>query len=110
MVYMAMGVDQPHRLKVFFPDKTGEHRLFFRPVATRVNNGTFFGFIPQDIGVDLEGVERETVDVEHSLSDEFAAKILENVNWSAVSGRRSAVGSWQLAVGSWQFNNLTNDQ
>jgi hypothetical protein len=66
MVDMAMSLQQPDRFQAVLLNETCDYRFFFRGIAPRINDGTFFGFIMKNIRVYLEGIKDKTTDLKHT--------------------------------------------
>jgi len=95
MVDMAVGVDELYRFKSVRTYEAGEFILFGLAVTAGIDNGTFFGFIPEYKRVYLERVEGKALYVEHS-------QFLNN------KGQRYwkfEIGNWKLGITVKQLNN-----
>ncbi len=63
MVQMTMGIDQHPRLKAIGGDEAGQLLSLAVVIASGVNNDAVLVFIVKDIGILLQGIERENFNV-----------------------------------------------
>lgn len=65
VVYMAMGVEQHFYCQVIGFDKIRQLIALFGLVTPRIDDDTFFRFIGENIGIFLQGVKNESMDLKH---------------------------------------------
>jgi hypothetical protein len=67
MIHMAMGVNQSHWAQVFGSNKLLQRFTLGLGVTTGVEQHTFTGVVPQNVGILGEGIELESLELGHDL-------------------------------------------
>lgn len=69
MIDMAVGVEVPDEFKLMFLQKQDEFFLFLLLVTGGIYDDGIPGFVPQQVGVDHEGIKCKSLDVNHKGID-----------------------------------------
>jgi hypothetical protein len=67
MVNVAMGIDIPDKREIVRGDITGELLLLVFIITGSIHDHACSGFIPEQVGVNLEGVEDKFFDSDHAI-------------------------------------------